>query len=112
IEVDAEGTDHQRIARAGADDEADVGAGEEGPQAEEDDGGHRDHEEPVGGKGHEAEVDRAAQLTGRIEGEPDLAPDELGALDEHEGQAKGEEQGVVRAPSIEAPDEKALDEEP
>ena len=55
------------------DDEADVGAREESPKTEQHDDGNGDDEEAIGGEGHEPQVDGAAQLTGRIEGEPDLA---------------------------------------
>src|SRR5439155_24016366 len=42
---------------------------------------------------------------GGIEGEPDLSPDELGRLDEHERESESEEERIVRAPPVEPPDE-------
>src|SRR2546422_11415787 len=82
-EVEAERLHHEGVARARADDEADVGLLEKDEERHEHDDGHADDEEAVEGEVREPEVDGARELARWVEGETDLAPDEPDRLDHH-----------------------------
>src|SRR5262249_33522925 len=111
IQVDAEGADHERVARPCTHNQADVRLLEEEPARDQDDGGDGDHEEAIDGEVHESEIYRARHLTGRVQAEVELAPEDLDAFHQDEREPEGEQEWVIGIPAVESPDEPTLDEE-
>src|SRR2546428_6454867 len=111
-QVEAEGPHHERIARAGADDEPDVGALEEEPEADEHEHGNRDDEEAIEREGHEAEVESAAERAGRVDGQPDLAPDDADGLHDDQRETEREQERIVDRAPVERAHEHPLDYQP
>ena len=53
-----------------------------------------------------------ARAGGRVEGEPDASPDDLHDFNEDQREPEGQEQRIIRAPTVEGTHEEPLHEEP
>src|ERR1700676_2367818 len=109
--VDAEDSDHLRIASSGADDHADVRLVDEQPHAGQDDNRDPYQEDVLVDRDFEArKAHRAAEVIRRLRADRDIAPDSAHDLLEDQCRSIGQEQRVLRYTLVERPNQRRLEQ--